>query len=300
MSITVVGSIAFDDVVTQHKSVSNSLGGSALYFATAASIYAPVNMVGVVGDDFPMDDLSFLSERSVDLSGINIIEGGRTFRWGGEYELDMNKRKTTNLELNVFQDFDPKLSEKARTAPCVFLGNIEPSLQLKVFEQAEDPAFVAADTIECYLENSADLFRRVLSCIDLLFINDSEAQLFTGENNVISAAKALLADGPEYVIIKKGEHGSILVSNDSFFTVPAYPVEKVLDPTGAGDSYAGAVLGYLAREGRYDEATMRKAVVHGSIVGAALVEGFSLDTLKALTLESIDERFDCFKDMTRF
>ena len=300
MSIVVVGSIAFDDVVTQHKTVTNALGGSALYFATAASHFVPVYMVGVVGDDFPLGELDFLKERGVNLDGVEVVKGGATFRWGGEYESDMNKRRTTLLELNVFQDFNPVLSPEARKAPYVFLGNIDPDLQLKVFGQIDSPDFIAADTIECYLEDKPERFREVLKRIDLLFINDSEALLFTGEKSIVAAAKALLDEGPDYVIIKKGEHGSLLVSHDDFFVVPGYPVGNVIDPTGAGDSYAGGVMGYIAKKKSHDFATIKRAVVYGGIIGAVLVEGFSLDTLKTLTPEVLDDRMRRFRTMTSY
>ena len=300
MSILVVGSLAFDDVVTAHRTVRNVLGGSALYFSAAASHFVPVHMVGVVGDDFPLEELDFLRSRGVDTTGVQVMKGGKTFRWTGEYERDMNKRKTTLLELNVFRDFNPVLTDSCRRAPYVFLGNIQPDLQLKVREQVEDPEFVAADTIECYLENQPDEFRDVLKNIDLLFINDSEALLFTGEHSIIAAARSLLECGPEYVIIKKGEHGSFLVSGDSFFTVPAYPVEKLADPTGAGDSYAGAVMGYLAKTGSHDWETMKTAVVYGGVVASFLVEGFSLETLKTLSGDALEERMRRFRSMTSF
>jgi len=300
MSIVVVGSIAFDDVVTERKTVRDALGGSALYFTAAASHYAPVHMVGVVGDDFPMEELAFLEARGVNTGGVEVVKGGRTFRWAGEYESDMNIRRTTRLELNVFENFDPVLTEEARKAPYVFLGNIDPDLQLKVFEQMDAPVFAAADTIECYLEDKPGRFREVLKRIRLLFINDSEARLFTGERNVVSAARVMLRWGPEFVIVKKGEHGSILVSKDEMFVVPAYPVENVVDPTGAGDSYAGGVMGYVARTGAHDMAALRKAVVHGGVVASFLVEGFSLDALRTLSLGDIERRFERFRSMTAF
>lgn len=300
MNIVVVGSIAFDDVVTEKKTVKNAIGGSALYFAAAASHFASVSMVGVVGDDFPLDELSFLKERGVDLGGIEVVKGGKTFRWGGRYEVDMNKRRTTLLELNVFESFTPVLSEKDRKSPFVFLGNIDPDLQLDVYRQMDSPRFVAADTIECYLQNKPDRFRQVLEHVDLLIVNDSEALLFTGASSILTAARELLKMGPRYVIVKKGEHGSFLVSEDMFFTVPAYPIEHVVDPTGAGDSYAGGVMGYIARKGTIDHQTVKEAVVYGGLVASFLVEGFSLDTLKTLTTERLDDRMRRFRDMTSF
>ncbi|HUT62358.1 MAG TPA: PfkB family carbohydrate kinase [Anaerolineae bacterium] len=300
MSIVVIGSLAFDDVVTQHGAIRNAIGGSALYFATAASLFAPVSIVGVVGEDFPLTELEFLRLRKVELDGIQVIKGGKTFRWTGEYELDMNKRKTTRLELNVFKDFKPLLPESCKSAKYVFLGNIDPDIQLDVLEQVESPGFSAADTIECYLEDKPDTFREVLERINLLFINDSEACLFTGKNSIISAARVLLECGPEYVIIKKGEHGSFLVSRDMFFTIPAYPVENIVDPTGAGDSFAGGAMGYCARVDSWDSLTLKKAVVYGSLVASFLVESFSLQGIKNLTLDEIEERLKIFRSMTSY
>ena len=300
MSIVVIGSSAFDDVVTQHGAIRNAIGGSALYFATAASLFAPVSIVGVVGEDFPLTELEFLRLRKVELDGIQVIKGGKTFRWTGEYELDMNKRKTTRLELNVFKDFKPLLPESCKSAKYVFLGNIDPDIQLDVLEQVESPGFIAADTIECYLEDKPDTFREVLERINLLFINDSEACLFTGKNSIISAARVLLECGPEYVIIKKGEHGSFLVSRDMFFTIPAYPVENIVDPTGAGDSFAGGAMGYCARVDSWDSLTLKKAVVYGSLVASFLVESFSLQGIKNLTLDEIEERLKIFRSMTSY
>ena len=300
MSIVVIGSLAFDDVVTQHGAIRNAIGGSALYFATAASLFAPVSIVGVVGEDFPLTELEFLRRRKVELDGIQVIKGGKTFRWTGEYELDMNKRKTTRLELNVFKDFKPLLPESCKSAKYVFLGNIDPDIQLDVLEQVESPGFIAADTIECYLEDKPDTFREVLERINLLFINDSEACLFTGKNSIISAARVLLECGPEYVIIKKGEHGSFLVSRDMFFTIPAYPVENIVDPTGAGDSFAGGAMGYCARVDSWDSLTLKKAVVYGSLVASFLVESFSLQGIKNLTLDEIEERLKIFRSMTSY
>jgi len=294
MSIVVVGSIAFDDVVTKHETRLNALGGSALYFAAAASHFAPVHMVGVVGDDFPIVELDFLKERAVDISGVHIVTGGKTFRWGGAYELDMNIRATTALELNVFQDFKPTLNPESRNAPYVFLGNIDPDLQLDVLDQVDAPHFIAADTIECYLQDKPDRFREVLRRIDMLIVNDAEARLYTGTNNLFTAAREIIDQGPSYVIIKKGEHGSILASRDYLFVVPAYPLKRVVDPTGAGDSYAGGVMGWIARSGAHDWATLKKAVMYGGIVASFLVEGFSHDILKRITLNDIETRLRHF------
>ncbi len=300
MSIVVVGSIAFDDVQTSTGGVCDALGGSALYFSAAASLFSPVHLVGVVGEDFPPEELAFLNARGVNTEGLQVVKGGRTFRWSGVYETDMNKRRTTNLALNVFSEFNPVLSADCRKMRNVFLANIDPELQAHVLDQVECPEFVALDTMECYIGQKPEALRRVLKRVDLLFINDSEAQQLTGIPNLVEAAHALLDLGPRYAIVKKGEHGSLLASKEGIFTVPAYPVRNVVDPTGAGDSYAGGVMGYLAMTSRYDLPTLRKAVVYGGIVASYLVEGFSLNTLRTLTREDVDRRLDHFRTVTAF
>lgn len=300
MSIVVIGSIAFDDVETGAGSVQNALGGSALYFSAAASLFSPVHLVGVVGEDFPCEELTFMRARGVNTEGLKVVKGGLTFRWSGVYETDMNKRRTTGLALNVFNDFDPVLNMECRQAEYVFLANIDPVLQERVLDQMECPEFIALDTMECYIAEKPQELRRVLKRINLLFINDSEAQFLTGNPNVVAAAHALLDLGPEFVIVKKGEHGSLLVSREMFFTVPAYPVRRVVDPTGAGDSYAGGTMGYLARTGIHNAAALRTAVVYGGIVASFLVEGFSLSALKDLSLDAVEERMANFRSMTAF
>jgi cytidine kinase len=300
MSIVVIGSIAFDDVETDAGSVQNALGGSALYFSAAASLFSPVHLVGVVGEDFPCGELDFMRARGVNTDGLKVVKGGTTFRWSGVYETDMNKRRTTSLALNVFNDFDPVLNAECRKAEHVFLANIDPELQARVLDQMECPEFIALDTMECYISQKPKELREVLKRVNLLFINDSEAQQLTGISNVVAATDALLDMGPEYIIVKKGEHGSILASREMFFTVPAYPVHRVVDPTGAGDSYAGGAMGYLARTGVHDSDTLRKAVVYGGLVASFLVEGFSLFTLKDLSLDVIEERMEHFRSMTSF
>jgi len=300
MGVIIFGSIAFDDVVTQHGEVMNALGGSALYCTAAASLFVPVDMVGVVGDDFPIGELSFLENRGVTIDGVKVITGGKTFRWACEYELDMNKRKTTLLECNVFNDFNPVLNNSYRHAPYVFIGNIDPDIQLKVLGQLESSECIAVDTIACYLEEKPDKFREVLKRINVLFINDAEARLFTGEHSIISAARALLDFGPEYVIVKKGEHGSILVSNEKFFVVSAYPVENVIDPPGAGDSFAGGAMGYIAKMQSLNWQILKTAVVYGGIIASFVVEGFSLETVKNVTPDDVEERMVDFRSMTSY
>lgn len=300
MNIIVVGTIAFDDVVTDHGTVTDIPGGSTLYFSAAASLFAPVNIVGVLGDDFPLEELHFLKQRGVNTDCLEIIKGGRTFRWGGEYETDMNIRKTTNLELNVFKDFNPVLDERSRKSEYVFLGNINPDLQLNVLRQVESPRFVGADTIECYIQDERDCLTEVLKRVNLLMVNDEEARLITGECNIINAAKALLRYGPEYVVVKKGEHGSILAAENELFVVPAYPVEKVIDPTGAGDSFAGGTMGYIAKINSIDLQTIKSAVVYGGIVASYTVEEFSVNRLKNLNMAEIEERLTHFRSMISF
>ncbi len=300
MSIVVVGTIAFDDVVTDHGTVNDTPGGSALYFASAASLFAPVNVVGVIGDDFPTDVLDFLRGRGVNTNCLETVAGGKTFRWGGEYASDMNIRKTTNLELNVFNDFKPVLDEEFRKSKYVFLGNIIPDLQLEVLRQVESPRFIAADTIECYIRDNRETLLKVLDKVNMLIVNDIEARLLTGEHNIITASKALMRFGLDYVIVKKGEHGSILVSPDDLFIFPAYPIDEVIDPTGAGDTYAGAAMGYIAREDSIDIRTIKTAVVYGGVVASYTVQDFSLERLKSLTMDDIEKRCEIFRNITTF
>ncbi len=300
MSIVVVGSIAFDDVQTANGAVANALGGSALYFSTAASLFCPVHLVGVIGEDFPHEEIAFLNARGVNTEALEIVPGGQTFRWSGVYETDMNKRRTTNLALNVFSTFNPVLNSACRKTGYVFLANIDPELQERVLDQIECPEFVALDTMECYILQKPEALKRVLRRVDLLFINDSEAQILTGLYNIVAAGRALLDLGPRYVVVKKGEHGSLLMSREESFVVPAYPVHEVVDPTGAGDTYAGAAMGYLAQVRTPDMASIRRAVAYGGIVASYLVEGFSLTTLRHLTREDVDRRLDLFRAMTLF
>jgi len=263
-------------------------------------MFVPVNVVGVLGDDFPVDILEFLRGRGVNTNCLDIVEGGKTFRWGGEYETDMNIRKTTNLELNVFNDFNPVLDEECRKSKYVFLGNITPELQLEVLRQVESPEFVVADTIEVYIQNDREALLKVLDKVNMLMINDEEARLLTGEHNVITASKALMRFGLDYVIVKKGEHGSILVSKDDLFIFPAYPIDEVIDPTGAGDTYGGAAMGYIARANSIDIETIKSAAVYGGIVASYTVQDFSIDRMKTLTIDDIDKRLEIFRNITSF
>ena len=300
MNIVVIGSLAFDDISTDHGTVTDTPGGSALYFSTAASFFAPVSLVGIIGDDFPGEELQFLEQRGVNTDCLEIIKGGKTFRWGCAYKTDMNKRSTTNLELNVFKDFNPVLNERCRKAEYVFLGNIDPDIQLNVISQIESAKFVGADTIECYIKDKPEVLKKVLQKVNFLVINDEEARLITGEYNLINAAKALLKLGPEYVVVKKGEHGSVLAAENELFVIPAYPLSAVIDPTGAGDSYAGGAMGYIAKMNSTDFQTIKSAVVYGGIVASFAVEKFGLNRLKNLSMAELEERYAIFRSITLF
>jgi cytidine kinase len=300
MSLLVIGSLAFDDIETDHGTITNAPGGSALYCAAAASFFAPVALLGVVGDDFPAEEIAFLRTRGIDTTHLDVIPGGKTFRWGGRYETDMNKRTTTNLELNVFTGFNPVLSGGLEQSDFIFLGNIDPDLQINVLNQAKNARFTGADTIECYIHDKPEQLLRVLERVDLILINDDEARLITSKHNILTAAQELLNLGPRYAVIKKGEHGSILASREGLFIVPAFPVRNVIDPTGAGDSFAGAMFGYLAQQGAVTPESVRKAIVYGGIVASFTVEDFSLRRLKQITHANIEERLSNFRTMTRF
>ena len=300
MGIVVVGSTALDDIETPSGSVKNVPGGSALYFTAAASLYVPVHLISIAGEDFPLDEIGFLKKRRVNLDNLTVVPGGKTFHWGTRYEPDMNKRSTTRRELNVSEHFNPVLDQNCRKTDYLFLANLEPELQMRVFEQAENPRLTALDTMECYIRDDLPGLKAVLQHITLLFINDSEARLVTGEFNLIKAARAFLRMGPQYVIVKKGEHGAIAVADDLFFTLPAYPVEQVIDPTGAGDSFAGGVMGYLAKTGSVSHAALKKAVAYGGITASFCVEEFSIDALKKITRADIEQRLAHFLDVISF
>jgi sugar/nucleoside kinase (ribokinase family) len=297
--ITVVGSVAFDTIETPQGRAEGVLGGSATHFAVAASYFAPVHLVAVVGDDFPPGERDYLASRDIDLSGLE-VRPGRTFRWTGRYHDDMNVRDTLALELNVFADFRPRLGDAARRARFVFLANIDPRLQQAVLDQFEAPAIVAADTMNHWIDGARDALVALLPRVDLLILNDEEARLLSGEANVSRAARRILALGPRSVLIKRGEYGAILFSSDSVFAVPAYPLEEVFDPTGAGDVFAGGVVGYLAATGERSEGGLRRAIVFGSVLASYVVEDFGGQRLRALTRDDIDRRYRQFVALTEF
>jgi sugar/nucleoside kinase (ribokinase family) len=301
MSVLVVGSIALDTVKTRFEEHADLLGGSASYAALSASFFSPVNLVGIVGDDFPKAHVEFFESRKIDLAGLQIASG-KTFRWSGEYMLDMNVRETRSVELNVFEHFRPTLPEHYRSANIALLANIGPSLQNLVLDQMERPEFVIADTMDLWINIAREELLRLLKRVDLLILNDSEARLLTQQTSLIKAGQAIRALGPKYLVIKKGEHGALLFGPDQFFSCGAYPLEDIHDPTGAGDTFAGGLAGWLAAEHgsaiTFD--ALRKAVVFGSVLASFNVEAFSLERLRTLTMNDLDERYEDFRLMQQF
>ena len=301
MSILVVGSAALDSVETPAGRVEDALGGSAIYFSTAASFFTEsIRMVAVVGDDFPQEHVAFLESRRINIEGLERVEGGQTFRWGGRYTDDLNSASTLFTDLNVYGDFQPKLPESYRDTPYVFLANINPELQLNVLEQVNQPKLVVCDTMNLWIDISRAALMQTLEKVDILILNDSEARLLTEEGNLISAAKKILTYGPGRVIVKKGEHGAISLTETTFFSAPAHPLESVCDPTGAGDSFAGGFLGYVALVGNTAEETIRQAIIYGTIVASFNVEDFSLERQRILKREEIDRRYEELRESTRY
>jgi cytidine kinase len=286
MSVLIVGSIAIDSVKTQLEERREVLGGAASYASIGASFFSPVELVGIVGTDFPPEYIELFKSRGINLDGLEVADG-RTFRWSGEYEWDMNQRKTLDLELNVFETFRPKLPEAYKRTPIILLGNISPVLQNYVLDQVEDPRFVVADTMDLWISTTKAPLLDLLKRVDLLVLNDSEARQLTAETSLIRAGRKLIQLGPKFIAIKKGEHGCLLLSHDHFFSCGAFPLEDIHDPTGAGDTFAGGFAGYLAslEKERFEFADLKKAVVYGSLMASFCVESFSLDRLKTLSRE---------------
>jgi sugar/nucleoside kinase (ribokinase family) len=299
MSILVVGSVAYDTVETPFGRAEKVLGGSASFFAVAAAFFAPVNLVAVVGDDFSAQAMAAFQGRPIDLEGLERT-AGKTFHWQGKYSYDLNSRETVCTDLNVFEFFEPRIPERYRRSEHVFLGNIDPVLQRRVLEQVERPRLVACDTMNFWISGKPDEVRRTLAAVDILLINDAEARQLSGEWNVVKAARAIRAMGPHTLVIKKGEHGVLMFSEEGSFAAPAYPLEEVFDPTGAGDTFAGGFLGYLAGAPKVDEEALRRAVVMGSTLASFCVEAFSLDRLLTLSRPEIDARYRLFKRLTHF
>jgi sugar/nucleoside kinase (ribokinase family) len=298
-AIAVVGSVAFDTIETPAARADDVLGGSATHFAMSASYFAPVQLVAVVGDDFPAAETARLADRKIDLTGLEVRKG-RTFRWTGRYHEDMNVRDTLDLQLNVFADFQPNLAPSIRKAPYVFLGNIDPRLQEGVLNQFEKPTLVACDTMNHWIAGSREPLLALLPRLDLLVLNDEEARQLSGEGNVPRAARWILGKGPKRVLVKRGEYGAILYSPESVFAVPAYPLETVFDPTGAGDAFAGGMMGYLAAGGDVSEPSLRRAIVYGSVLASFVVEDFGSRRLYDLGKEDVERRYRAFVALTEF
>lgn len=299
MSVLVVGTVAFDSIETPFGSAERILGGSASYFALGASFFAPVRVVGVIGKDFPQDYLDVFTRRNIDLEGLERAPGD-TFHWRGRYHEDINLRDTIELHLNVLAGFEPKLPESYRDAEYVFLGNIDPAMQVQVLEQIRRLKLVACDTMDHWIRESPQELRKVLQRIEILVVNDSEARLLSGCENIVKAARAILKMGPKMVLIKRGEYGVLQFSDSSMFATPAYPLEEVFDPTGAGDSFAGGFMGQLARSGDQSQGGLRRAIVYGSVVASFTVEDFGVKRLTDLSMAEVEERYRRFIELTDF
>ena len=301
MSVLVVGSVAYDSVKTAAGHRHDALGGSATYFSIACSYFTSVNVVAVVGDDFKPEHIDLLKSHSVDTSGLE-CQPGKTFRWSGVYDAEeVNNRETLDTQLNVFADFSPRLSSQQRRLPYLFLANIDPQLQLDVLNQMEErPKLVALDTMNFWIEGPAEALTRVVQSVDVVFMDEGEARAFAGEVNLTKAARRIHSLGPKTVIIKRGEHGVMLLNQGSVFVAPAFPLEEVVDPTGAGDSFAGGFMGYLSATGDLSNEGFRRAAVLGSVMGSFAVESFSADRLSSLTREDINTRFGDFWGLSHF
>jgi sugar/nucleoside kinase (ribokinase family) len=297
--IAVIGSVAFDDIETPGGRADNELGGSATHFAVAASFFAPVHLIAVVGDDFPRAERDYLTSRGIDLSGLE-SRPGKTFRWTGRYHEDLNVRDTLRLDLNVFAEFEPRIEAATRRLPYVYLGNIAPALQAGVLDQFEAPKLVACDTIDHWIETARAEFEAILPRLDLLVLNDQETRLLARERNTVRAARRILERGVKRMLVKRGEYGALLFSPESVFAVPAYPLEEVFDPTGAGDSFAGGLLGYLAATGDLSEAGLRRGIVYGSVLASFIVEDFGGRRFRTLTKDDVERRYKRFVALTEF
>jgi len=299
LSILVVGSVALDTVRTPFGEAREVLGGSATYFSAAASFFTDVRVVGVVGEDFPEEHMAFLESRSIDTRGLRRMPG-KTFRWAGEYGFDLNEAHTLDTQVNVFADFKAEVPEEYRSSEFLFLANIDPDLQRDVLGQVREPLLVAADTMNFWIQRKPDSLRRTLEGVHLLIINDAETRQLAGDPNLVKAAKMILDWGPRALIIKRGEYGALMFNNGRWFAAPAYPLEAIFDPTGAGDAFAGGFLGYLANTRNLSDENVRKAIIMGSVMASFNVEDFSLDRLKTLTYPEIETRYREFKRLAHF
>lgn len=301
MGLLVVGSIGLDNIETPFEKVENALGGSTTYISLAASYFTgPVSIVGVVGDDFGQEHIKMLEDHEIDVEGLEIVKGAKTFRYGCRYHYDLNVRDSLFTDLNVFESFDPIIPEKDKKAKCVILGNIAPALQTKVLNQLENPRFVVCDTMNFWIDRTKEDLLKVLNRVNVLIINDSEARLLSKEPNLIKAAKIISSMGPKFLIIKKGEHGALLFGEDTIFSAPAYPMENINDPTGAGDAFAGGFTGYLFKTQDFTFENLKRAVIYGSIMASFCVEKFSTKGLENLSYLEIQNRFIEFRELSNF
>lgn len=299
MGIVVVGPVAFDTVETPFGRGENVLGGSATYFSTSASFFTDVSLVAVVGEDFPQEHVDFLRSRDINIDGLQRIPG-KTFHWSGKYGYDLNEAQTLDTQLNVLMQFRPDLPESYRDAEYLFLANIDPDLQLEVLSQVRKPKLVACDTMNFWISSKPEALRKVLQQVDIVVINEGEARQFTGEANLVKAARQIIALGCKRLVVKRGEYGVLMFTADTAFAAPAYPLEQVFDPTGAGDTFAGGFMGYLADTGDLTEEGIRQAIVFGSVMASFNVEDFSLDRMKLLAYSEIEARYKSFKSLTSF
>lgn len=299
MSILVVGSVALDSIETPFGKKKDILGGSATFFSIAASFFNKVNIIATVGEDFPKKHIKMLEDRGIGTEGL-LIKKGKTFRWEGKYEYDLNVAHTLATHLNVFKDFAPVIPDDLRKSEFIFLANIDPDLQDTVLNQVDKPRLIACDSMNHWITSKKKSLEKFLHKVDIFLLNDAEARQFSGEANLLKAAKSIVSKGPKAVVIKKGEHGVIYYSKKSHFIAPAYPLEYVYDPTGAGDTFAGGMIGFLSKAGRLDEAAFRKAAIYGSILASFAVEDFSVNRLLSISMGDISKRYDEFKRMTEF
>jgi len=300
MSLLVVGSVAFDSVETPFGKREQMLGGSASHFSISASFFTDVRVVAVVGGDFGPDERAVFTRHKVDTTDLEVIPDGKTFRWFGKYEYDLNVAHTLDTHLNVFAGFQPKLSDNSKKSRLVFLGNIQPDLQRGVREQVPDAELVALDTMNLWIDTTREGLQRAIEVVDLLIVNDAEARQLSEEPNLIKAARKILSWGPSTLIVKRGEFGAAMFTKDEYFAIPAYPLESVFDPTGAGDTFAGGLMGYLASQEKLDQPALRRAMIFGSVMASFNVEEFGTERVQRLTHDEINQRFRDFKSFTNF
>ena len=300
MSILVVGSVAFDALKTPFGQIDRAIGGSATYFSVAASFFTPVELVAVVGDDFSDRDMAVFEGRRINTEGLQRISGARTFFWSGEYGYDLNVAKTRDTQLNVFADFKPRLNERQQSADVLFLANIDPELQMDVLRQTKRPRLVALDTMNYWITSKRDALAAIFREVDLIIINEAEVRQFMDEANLVKAARDILSLGAKALVIKRGEYGVLMITGDTAFAAPAYPLENVFDPTGAGDTFAGGFLGYLASRPEVSDREIRRAIIFGSVLASYTVEKFSLDRLREIGIGDIQRRYQSFRELTHF